>query len=122
MTENKKTILIVDDEEDLLSILVYELKMEGFNVVTAADGGVALKVLEEIQPHLIILDYVMPELDGLEFYKSILDENGKSQYPVIVLTAHIALEDQFKELNVDCFMTKPFESARLIKKIKELVK
>ncbi len=122
MTENKKTILIVDDEEDLLSILGYELQAEGFNVVTAANGEEALKVLEELQPQLIILDYVMPELDGLEFYKSILDENGKSRYPVLVLTAHIALEDQFKELNVDYFMTKPFESSQLIEKVKELVK
>jgi len=122
MTENKKKILVIDDEEDLLAIVRYEFETEGFEIVTASNGTEALEILKKIEPQLIILDYVMPEMDGLEFYKSILDEKGKSRYPVLVLTAHIALEAKFKELDVACFMTKPFEGVELVQKAQELIK
>jgi DNA-binding response OmpR family regulator len=124
-----KTIMIVDDEEDLRDTVEYKFSSSGFNVVTAVDGVDALEKLKTINPDLIILDMNMPRMNGLDFYNKITGSEDKPPYPVLVLTARANMEQLFKDLDVDGFMPKPFdldalyqEGAAIVKKASGLVK
>lgn len=117
MTGDKKTVLVIDDEVDLVDLVGFQLKARGYNVVVAHDGLEGLEKLKEIKPDLIILDMNMPRMGGLEFYGKIATEHGRSKYPVLVLTARANLEKIFKDIAVDGFMPKPFEIDELIKEV-----
>jgi len=122
MDDKKRTILLIDDEVDFVKAVAFQLNAKkGYNVVTAHNGIEGLERLKEIVPDLIILDMNMPKMGGIEFYKKISDEKGKSRYPVLVLTARANLEQLFKDLNVDGFMTKPFEFEALYKEIDVII-
>ena len=112
---NTKTLLIIDDEEDLRDTIEYKFKAEGFNVVTAVDGLDGLEKLKTVNPDLIILDMNMPRMNGLEFYEKIKGANEKPKYPVLVLTARANMEQLFRDLDVDGFMAKPFDLNELFK-------
>jgi len=83
-----KTILIVDDEEDLRSVTAEALKRDGFNVVTAIDGEVGLSEALKYKPDLILLDVVMPVMDGLEMLKKLREDSWGKSANVIILSAH----------------------------------
>jgi Response regulator containing CheY-like receiver, AAA-type ATPase, and DNA-binding domains len=117
-----KTILIVDDEEDLREVLQYKFEAKGYNVVTAEDGVQGLEKLELIHPHLIILDMNMPRMDGIEFYKNICDVEIIPKYPVLVLTARANMEKLFRELDIDGFMAKPFDTDQLVAEAETIIK
>lgn len=115
---DKKTILLIDDEVDLAEAVGFQIKAKtGYEVVLAHDGVEGLEKLETIKPHLILLDMNMPRMGGIEFYNKICDSDGVPKHPVLVLTARANLEQLFIDLNVDCFMTKPFEMDLLLKEI-----
>lgn len=116
-----KTILVVDDEIDLLEMIQFQLQSKGFKVVTAQDGQEALDRLKTLKPHLIVLDMNMPKMGGVEFYKKICDNYGAPRYPVFVLTARANMEQLFKDLQVEGFMPKPFEIEHLIREIETIV-
>jgi len=118
MPENR-IILIIDDEEDLVEAMAFQIKAKKpwITVHKAGDGRAGLEVLKTVTPHLIILDMNMPGMGGIEFYKNICDSKSKPKYPVLVLTARANLEQLFKDLNVDGFMTKPFEFETLFREI-----
>ena len=122
MSENKNKILVIDDEPDLREMVGYQFQARGFEVFTAEDGLVGLERLKEITPDLIILDMNMPRMGGLEFYQKICGGNNKPKYPVLVLTARANLEQLFKDLAVNGFMTKPFEVDQLIKEGETIIK
>jgi len=111
----EKTILIIDDEEDLRETVEYQFKAKGFRVITACDGIEGLEQLETEKPDLIILDMNMPRMNGLEFYAKMKGTDEKPKYPVLVLTARANMENLFHDLDVDGFMSKPFENDQLIK-------
>ena len=118
MGDKKMTILLIDDEVDLVDAVAFQLKAKkGYDVETAYNGVEGLEKLNEIVPDLIILDINMPKMGGVEFYRRISDAQGKTRYPVLILTARANLEELFKDLNVDGFMTKPFELDTLYKEI-----
>ncbi|MBU4334491.1 MAG: response regulator, partial [Candidatus Omnitrophica bacterium] len=119
---NPKTLLIIDDEEDLRDTIEYKFKAEGFNVVTAVDGLDGLEKLETVKPDLIILDMNMPRMNGLEFYEKIKGANEKPKYPVLVLTARANMEQLFRDLDVDGFMAKPFDLNELFKEGGAIIK
>ncbi len=115
--DTKKTILIVDDEAILVDLLQFQLTAKGYHVLTACDGRGGLEELSKTSPDLIILDINMPHIGGLEFYTKITDEQGLSQYPVLVLTARTLLEKTFKDIKAAGFMSKPFEINELIDEV-----
>jgi len=117
----KKLILVIDDEKDLTDIIKYEFAAQGFDVHTAADGVEGLEVLKNITPQLIVLDLNMPRMGGVEFYQSILDDQGKAPCPVLVLTARVHDHDLLQKYHFDSIMTKPFEIPELIEHCKQLL-
>lgn len=110
-------ILIVDDEEAIRDIIKFNLKKEGYNVITAGDGEEGLAMYSKEKPNLVVLDIMMPKKDGIEVLKEIRQE---SNVPVIMLTAK---EDELDkilglELGADDYMTKPFSVRELAARIK----
>ena len=89
----KKTILIVDDEVDVIQILDFKLKEEGYETITAEDGEEALKKAKKHKPDLILLDLLMPMMDGGEVARKLRDDTKTKDIPVIILTATLAADD-----------------------------
>lgn len=120
MTQNNKqvNILIIDDEVDLAEMTAYQLKAKGFKVEVASNGQEGLNKLETFIPHLIILDLNMPVMGGLEFYERILDDHKKPKFPVLILTARAYLDNVLNGLNIEGYITKPFELEDLLKRVK----
>jgi len=116
-----ETILIVDDEERLLNVLEAYLKKEGFRVQRAKNGLQALEKARRNPPALIVLDIMMPEMDGLEFMRRFRKE---SQTPIIMLTARVADEDVVVglELGADDYMIKPFKPRELLARIRAVLR
>jgi len=117
------TILVVDDEMYILNILDFSLDSEGFRVVTAANGEEALFKADEIKPDLIILDVMMPKIDGFEVCRALKAKKETSKIPVILLSAKDRDADKQKGAEVGCdrYMTKPFSPGRLIETVQELL-
>jgi phosphate regulon transcriptional regulator PhoB len=120
----KPKILVVDDEPDALELISYNLKAAGFDVATAADGEEALKKARNAQPALIILDVMLPEVDGLEVCKTLRREPATATVPIIMLTAKAAEIDRVLglELGADDYVTKPFSPRELILRVKALLR
>ncbi len=119
-----KKILIVDDEPDILEFLQYNLKKEGYAVVTANDGKQAIEVAEREKPNLIILDIMMPELDGVETCRILRGRKEFAMTPVAFLTARDEDFSQITALDVggDDYITKPIKPRVLISRINALLR
>ncbi len=117
-------ILIVDDEPDLVELVSYNLKKENFSVDTAYDGDEALRKLFSKRYSLIILDIMLPGIDGLELCKILRSNPSTNDIPVIMLTAKSLEEDKIKGLNTgaDDYVTKPFSPRELIARVKALLR
>lgn len=117
-------ILVVDDEEDILDFLSYNLKKEGFDVTTASNGSDALAIAQKIQPDLIILDIMMPELDGIEVCRRLRAEPQFHQTTITFLTARDEDFTQIKALDVggDDYITKPIKPQLLVSRVKALLR
>jgi len=116
-----KTILIVDDEERLVSLVEAYLTQEGYRVLTASNGRQALEVTLEEQPDLIVLDVMMPEMDGLEFMRHYRQRHDT---PIILLTARVESDDKVigLELGADDYVTKPFRPRELLARIRAVLR
>ncbi len=120
----KYKILVVDDEPDAVELIEFNLKAAGYEVSTAVDGAQALKKARSILPNLIVLDLMLPEVDGLEVCK-ILRRDPKTQgIPILMLTAKAAEIDRVLglELGADDYVTKPFSPRELVLRIKRLLR
>lgn len=117
-------ILIVDDEPDILEFLEYNLTKEGFNVVTAADGEEALKVAEKEKPDLIILDIMMPKIDGVEVCRQLRAKPAFDHTLIAFLTAREEDYSQIAALDVggDDYITKPIRPRVFVSRIKALLR
>lgn len=114
---NKKTILVVDDEKPIIDILVYNLNKEGYNTLEATDGQMGLDVALEEKPDLVLLDIMLPKIDGLTVCKKI-----KQSYnvPILMISAKDEEVDKIVglELGADDYITKPFSVRELMARVK----
>lgn len=117
-------ILLVDDEPDILEIVGYNLKNEGYDVYTAKNGLEAVKTAKKIEPHLIILDIMMPEMDGIEACEKIRATKGLENVMITFFTARGEDYSQVAGFDVgaDDYITKPIKPKLLVSKIKALLR
>jgi len=120
---SKGRILVVDDEIYIVHLLDFSLGMEGYEVITALDGEQALENLKTEKPDLIVLDIMMPKLDGYEVCKAIKSSPETRHIPVILLSAKGRNVDQKLGFDVgaDDYITKPFSPRKLVERINQLL-
>lgn len=118
-----KKILVVDDEQDIVSMLKMRLEACGYIVVTAADGNTAYNTAKTENPDLIILDLMLPGMDGYQVCRLLKFDQKYKKIPIIMLTAKSQREDKDwgAKTGADFYMTKPFEAKELLNKIKEFL-
>ena len=117
-------ILVVDDEPDILSILVYQLSREGYRVSTAVTGRSAVDTAIAELPDLVVLDLMLPELDGYDVLAQLRQHETTSAIPVILLTARTEEEERLRgfETGADDYVTKPFSPRELVARVKALLR
>ncbi|HXX92565.1 MAG TPA: response regulator, partial [Planctomycetota bacterium] len=117
---NGKTVLVIDDERDLVSLVRYNLEREGFEVLGASDGETGLEMALNRKPDVIILDRMMPGPDGVEICKRLRQEVRTAEVPVILLTAKTAEGDRIAGLDAgaDDYVTKPFSPKELVARVR----
>src|SRR5690606_32417640 len=122
--EGKARILIVDDEEDILDLLAYNLEREGYDPSVARDGVEALERASEDRPDLIILDVMMPRMDGLETCRRLREDAILRNTPILMLTAKTSEKDQIQGLDVgaDIYISKPVSLPVLLSPTRALLR
>jgi len=117
-------ILIVEDDKHILKLLEYNLEKEGFQILTSRDGEDALGQARKNHPDLILLDLMLPGMDGLEVCKALKNDTKTASIPVIMLTAKSQESDKVVglELGADDYVTKPFSPRELIARIKAVLR
>src|ERR1039457_2948774 len=119
----RKKIFVVDDDADLVELLSFNLKKAGFAIGTAFDGVEALKKARSIAPDLILLDVMLPELDGLAVCEILRRDSATASIPVIMLTALTGELGRLAglESGANDYVTKPFSAKQLVSKVAELI-
>jgi len=119
----KQKILIVDDEPEAVELVEFNLKQAGYDVASAVDGAEALKKTRALLPSLIVLDVMLPEMDGLEVCKMLRRDPATAAIPIIMLTAKAAEIDRVLglELGADDYLTKPFSPRELVLRVKKIL-
>jgi two-component system alkaline phosphatase synthesis response regulator PhoP len=119
-----KTVLVVDDEKDIRDLIAYNLSKEGFAVLTAADGNEALEKLGQTKAHVIVLDIMMPGMDGFDLCRTIRAQEATAKVPVLFLTARSAEVDQIigLELGADDYIQKPVSPRVLVARVKSILR
>ena len=120
----KQTILVVDDEKDLLDLIEYNLRKEGFNVLKAENGEEGVLVAREENPDLVLLDIMMPKMDGMQVVEEMRRDDHLKKIPVIFLTARSDEKTEVEGLNKggDDYITKPISTTKLISRIKAVLR
>jgi two-component system OmpR family response regulator len=118
----KRRILVVDDEDNLRTMLVAALKFEGYDVVEAVDGRAGLEMVKSAQPHLLVLDVMMPNMDGFAMLKRLRETGHRT--PVIFLTARDTSADavQGLTLGADDYLVKPFALEELVARVEAVMR
>lgn len=121
--DTNKTIMVVDDNPDIITIVKTILEGKGYTVLSASSGIELLDMLKNQKPDLIILDIMMPEMDGLEVLSRLKAVTETAAIPVILLTAKVQYEDVLGgyKLGADYYITKPFTSTQLVNGINLLL-
>ena len=119
----KKKILVVDDERDVVDLIETRLDLSGYEVLNAYDGLSALEIAKSQKPDLIVLDIMMPKLDGFNICRMLKFDNKYKDIRVILLTARVQEEDRLlgQEVGADAYLTKPFDGEVLLHTIKQLL-
>ena len=121
--EAKKTLLLIDDDPNLILLVKDYLEFNGYKVITASHGREAMKILEQETPDLIVCDVMMPEMDGYTFVQEIRKNPRLDWLPVIFLSAKGQSQDRIKGLTqgADVYMVKPFEPDELVAQVKSTI-
>ena len=117
-------IFIIEYEPSIIKLVPHNLEKEGFIVSSSPNGNEGLKELKKFQPHLLLLDWMLPDLSGIDICKSIRRESNLKNLPIIMLTAKGEGEDKIKGLNsgADDYITKPFSFNEVLARIKALLR
>ncbi len=120
MSDARQRILIVDDEMDLLTVLKFGLEAEGYEVVTASDGEQGLAAARQLIPDLMVLDLMLPRMDGYKVCRALKFDERYKRIPIFILSARTGETDRrlALELGADEFHTKPYEMRTLIERIR----
>lgn len=121
---DKKRILIVDDEEDILNLLKFRLEANSYEVLIASDGQEGLNKARNEKPDLVILDLMLPKIDGYKVCRMLKFDESYKNIPIIIFTAKNQKKDEDlgKEMGADAYVTKPFEPEMLLEKIRVLLR
>lgn len=121
---DKQTILVVDDEQDLLDLIEYNLKKEGFDVLKAENGLEGIETARKYHPNLVLLDIMMPKMDGFEVVERMRDDPKLKHIPIIFLTARGDEKTEVEGLDKggDDYITKPISTTKLISRIKAVLR
>ena len=117
-----KKILVVDDEQQLALAVKIRLQSRGYEVVTAPDGKKGLEMLEQEHPDLVLLDVLMPVMDGYSCLREINARIGRGKLPIIVLTARDRMKDLFELEGIEDYVIKPFDHEDLLMRIDRALK
>ena len=120
----KGTILVIDDEKDLIELVRYNLEKEGYDVIAANDGQSGLEVVKKHRPDLVVLDLMMPGLDGLQVCQRLRSDPRSGRIPVIMLTAKATEADRIVglELGADDYITKPFSPREVVARVRAVLR
>ncbi len=121
---SKKTIVVVEDEADIREVLIYNLEREGYQVFGEADGIKGLKMIQEMIPDLVLLDLMLPGLDGLQICKHLKDTSATHQIPIVMVSARSSESDIVLglELGADDYVTKPFSPRELLARVRAVLR
>jgi DNA-binding response OmpR family regulator len=117
-----KTVLVIDDEPDIVNMLKMRLEANRYDCLTASNGQEGLMQLKKKKVDLILLDILMPVMDGYEFFKRVKKDEKTKDIPIIVLTARGMMRDTFDFLGVDDFLPKPFDGNQVVERIDFILK
>ncbi len=117
-------ILVVDDEPDILSLLVYQFSNEGYRVSTAVNGQSAISTARDERPDAVVLDLMLPDVDGYEVLKTLREDEDTREIPVLLLTARKEEEERIRgfEHGADDYVTKPFSARELVLRVEALLR
>jgi len=120
---SKRKILVVDDEKELVKLITFNLVIAGYDVFSAKNGIEALEISEQENPDLIILDIMLPRIDGWEVCKRLKQNPRTSNIPIIMLSALSEVDDKLKgfDLGTDDYVTKPFSPRELVVRVKRVL-
>ena len=120
---SKLRILVVDDEPEAVELLEFNLRQAGYDVASAVDGAAALKKTRALLPDLVVLDLMLPEMNGLEVCKILRHDPATAAIPILMLTAKAAEIDRVLglELGADDYVTKPFSPRELVLRVKKIL-
>ena len=120
----KERVLVVDDDPDIVQFVRMNLELEGFEAETAENGRIALEMAKTRPPDLVLLDVMMPEMDGLTVLRHMRNSPATANIPVIILTAKALAEDRVKglDLGADDYVTKPFDLDELLARVKTVLR
>jgi len=123
-THFMQTILVIEDEEDIAELVAFNLRRQNFTVETSPDGLHGLAAARSLLPDLIVLDLMMPGMDGVSLFKELQRDSSTRKIPVMMLTARGQTEDRIAglEIGADDYMTKPFSPKELVLRVKSLLK
>lgn len=116
-------LLIADDDEDILNLVHLRLSRSGFDVVVARDGEEALRLAHERHPDLVVLDWMMPKLNGIDVLRGMRSRDDTASIPVILLTARVGQADVDEGLaaGADGYITKPFSPQELASRVRAIL-
>lgn len=119
----KKRILLVEDERDLVETMIFQLEAAGYEVIVAYDGLEGLEKAKKEKIDLMILDLMLPKMDGYKVCALLKKDSRYSKIPIILFTARAQASDlkMGEEVNADAYIVKPFDAKALLQKIKELI-
>jgi two-component system, OmpR family, alkaline phosphatase synthesis response regulator PhoP len=122
MTKGK--LLVIDDEKDLIELIRYNFEKEGFKVIGAGNGELGLSLAASEKPDIVVIDLMLPDMDGLDICRSLREGSGTAHIPIIMLTAKSAESDRVVglELGADDYVTKPFSPRELVARVKALLR
>lgn len=123
MDSKPKKILVADDEPTLLQLVAFNLRLEGYEVITARNGVEAIEKTRGEGPDLVVLDVMMPKLNGFDVLKTLKNDPETHGIPVIILTALSEDRDVIQgwKQDVDCYLIKPFDPAELLSMVRQLI-